>query len=60
MLQRLFEPLTRGEPTEGQHSRSIGLGLYIVREIIRGHGGSVEVHSSAETGTTFSVRLPRG
>jgi signal transduction histidine kinase len=59
LLPRLFEPLTRGEPTQGQHSRSIGLGLYIVREIIRGHGGSVEVCSSTQTGTTFSVRLPR-
>jgi signal transduction histidine kinase/CheY-like chemotaxis protein len=59
MLPRLFEPLTRGAPTEGQHSRSIGLGLYIVREILRGHGGSVEVSSSVETGTTFRVRLPR-
>ncbi len=59
LLPRLFEPLTRGAPTEGQHSRSIGLGLYIVREILRGHGGSVEVSSSQETGTTFTVRLPR-
>lgn len=59
MLPRLFEPLTRGAPTEGQQSRSIGLGLYIVREILRGHGGSVEVSSSTEAGTTFRVRLPR-
>jgi signal transduction histidine kinase/CheY-like chemotaxis protein len=59
LLPRLFEPLTRGAPTEGQQSRSIGLGLYIVREILRGHGGSVEVSSSVETGTTFRVRLPR-
>jgi signal transduction histidine kinase len=59
MLPHLFEPLTRGEPTAGQHSRSIGLGLYIVREIVRGHGGAVEVSSAPETGTTFTVRLPR-
>ncbi|MFL5346416.1 MAG: GAF domain-containing protein [Hyalangium sp.] len=58
MLPRLFEPLTRGEPTHGTRSRSIGLGLYIVREIIRGHGGSVHV-ASTESGTTFTVRLPR-
>src|SRR6185503_15823955 len=50
LLPRLFEPLTRGAPTEGQQSRSIGLGLYIVREILRGHGGSVEVNSSVEAG----------
>ena len=59
LLPQLFEPLTRGAPTEGQQSRSIGLGLYIVREILRGHSGSVEVSSSVETGTTFSVRLPQ-
>jgi signal transduction histidine kinase/CheY-like chemotaxis protein len=59
LLPRLFAPLTRGAPAPGQHSRSIGLGLYIVREIIRGHGGSVEVASSVESGTTFTVRLPR-
>jgi signal transduction histidine kinase/CheY-like chemotaxis protein len=59
LLPRLFEPLTRGAPTQGQQSRSIGLGLYIVREIVRGHGGSVDVASSQETGTTFIVRLPR-
>jgi signal transduction histidine kinase len=59
LLPRLFEPLTRGAPTAGQHSRSIGLGLYIVREIVRGHGGTVEVTSSREQGTTFTVRLPR-
>ncbi|KFE66115.1 hypothetical protein DB31_1180 [Hyalangium minutum] len=59
MLPRLFEPLTRGTPTAGQHSRSIGLGLYIVQEIVRGHGGTVEVASSQELGTTFAVRLRR-
>jgi signal transduction histidine kinase/CheY-like chemotaxis protein len=59
LLPRLFEPLTRGAPTSGQQSRSIGLGLYIVREIVRGHGGSVDVASAVDTGTTFTVRLPQ-
>ena len=59
LLPRLFEPLTRGAPTSGQQSRSIGLGLYIVREIVRGHGGTVDVASATDTGTTFTVRLPR-
>jgi signal transduction histidine kinase len=39
--------------------RSVGLGLYIVDQVVRAHGGSVEVESTAEAGTTFSVRLPR-
>ncbi|AKQ70639.1 Histidine protein kinase AsgD [Myxococcus hansupus] len=59
LLPRLFEPLTRGALKEGQSTRSIGLGLYIVQDIVRGHGGGVEVVSSQQQGTTFTVRLPR-
>ncbi|MCP3104766.1 response regulator [Myxococcus sp. K15C18031901] len=59
LMSRLFEPMTRGALREGQSTRSIGLGLYIVRDIIRGHGGRVDVVSSREDGTTFTVYLPR-
>lgn len=53
-LATLFEPFHRhGE------SRGLGLGLYIVREIARAHDGSIDVHSTNETGTTFTMRLPR-
>jgi signal transduction histidine kinase len=38
---------------------SIGLGLYIAREIVTSHGGTVDVASSAESGTVFTVRIPR-
>ncbi|MGF1632701.1 MAG: ATP-binding protein, partial [Phycisphaerae bacterium] len=38
---------------------SIGLGLYIVREIAAAHGGSAEGTSTPEHGTTFTVRLPK-
>ena len=58
LLPRLFEPMTRGGET-GSAARSIGLGLYIVTSIVRAHGGTVEVHSTASEGTTFTVRLPR-
>ncbi len=52
----LFEPMQRGT---GAHSdKSVGLGLYIVKDIVSAHGGSIEVNSTEE-GTTFSVRLPR-
>jgi signal transduction histidine kinase len=37
----------------------LGLGLFIVDQIARAHGGSVEVRSSDSEGTTFSVRWPR-
>jgi len=54
----LFEPFKRGE--RGHDSeRSVGLGLFIVRELVAAHGGSVEVRSNADAGTTFKVSLPR-
>lgn len=56
-LNTLFEPLTRGvEPTIGDNS--LGLGLYIAREIAKAHRGDIEANS--ENGETrFMVRLPR-
>ncbi|MBC8087494.1 MAG: HAMP domain-containing histidine kinase [Phycisphaerae bacterium] len=57
-MSLLFQPLTRG--LEGPNGdRSIGLGLYIVREIARAHRGDVSVVSTAESGTAFTVVLPR-
>jgi len=55
--QHLFEPYRRGKGAESSHPRGLGLGLFIVREIARAHGGSVEVHSDVELGTTLTVRL---
>ncbi len=58
--QRIFEPLFRGEGrTEPRSSNSLGLGLYIAREIAIAHGGSIEVESAQDEGTTFTVCLPR-
>jgi PAS domain S-box-containing protein len=57
-LQGLFEPYRRG-PEAGTRQGSLGLGLFITRQIVLGHGGTLDVHSSEEEGTTFSVRLPR-
>ncbi len=56
MIPTLFEPLSRGV---GLHSekRSIGLGLFIVREIANAHHAEVVVNSSAEQGTSFTVTL---
>lgn len=51
----LFEPMVRGDH---RSQRGVGLGLYIVREIARGHGGSVSVLSTEADGTTFTVKLP--
>ncbi|MCY1077590.1 sensor histidine kinase [Archangium lansingense] len=59
LLGRLFEPLQRGEESPDNSRRSIGLGLYIVDQIVRAHGGTVGVRSSSEEGTTFQIHLPR-
>ncbi len=56
---RLFEPLQRASDQIDRKTRSVGLGLYIVDAIVRAHGGTVGVVSTAETGTMFTVRLPR-
>lgn len=60
-LRRLFGPLQRGSaPQEdGTGRESLGLGLYIVREIAQAHGGEVGVRCDGDL-TVFRVRLPRG
>jgi signal transduction histidine kinase len=57
-LPKLFEPLQRAAAACDHSSRSIGLGLYIVKQLVRAHSGTIEVVSTAEAGTTFTVRLP--
>lgn len=58
--RRIFEPLVRGDRgSEPRTSRNLGLGLYIAREIAIAHGGSIDVASSQEAGTSFTVSLPR-
>jgi len=61
-LPRLFEPLLRYDSPESvlrRGSGGIGMGLFIVREIVIAKGGTIEVDSTAEEGTTFTVRIPR-
>jgi sigma-B regulation protein RsbU (phosphoserine phosphatase) len=55
-LDRIFEPMARGVPGSSR-VRSVGLGLYIVREIARAHGGTIEVRSSLADGTEFSFNF---
>ena len=60
-LGRLFEPFVR-TPTKGSEDhdpRHLGLGLYITKSIVEAHGGQISVDSSADSGTTITMRLPR-
>lgn len=61
-IASLFQPFTQGaavDPQTTARPRGLGLGLYIVREIVSAHGGTISVDSSGDHGTTFLIRLPR-
>lgn len=57
LMARLFEPMIRGADAE-DGVRSVGLGLFIVREIAKAHGGRVSVTSDENGGTSFTVTFP--
>jgi phosphoserine phosphatase RsbU/P len=57
LLPHLFEPLSRGD-AKGEKS-SLGLGLFIVDQIAKAHGGAVHVQSDALNGTAFEARFPQ-
>jgi signal transduction histidine kinase len=60
LMPVLFEPFRRGPGAEkGSRFAGLGLGLYIARHIVLAHGGTITARSSADEGTTFTVRLPR-
>lgn len=61
-LRAIFDPLVQlsvSHDQKGPASTSLGLGLFIAREITVAHGGSIGVESNAQSGTVFTVRLPR-
>jgi sigma-B regulation protein RsbU (phosphoserine phosphatase) len=56
----MFEAFRQGAATgSSAAAKGVGLGLYITREVLRAHGGTINVHSPDRNGTTFSVSLPR-
>lgn len=57
LRERIFEPMVRGE-TGSSAVRSVGLGLFIVSEIARAHGGVMSVTSELQRGTAFTLRFP--
>jgi signal transduction histidine kinase len=59
-LQVIFDPLVQIPAADGDNTRlttSLGLGLYIVHEIVMAHGAAISVSSSEVEGTEFKVRL---
>jgi len=58
LIPDLFQPRRRGNT--GRGVGNVGLGLFIAKEVVRAHGGTITVHSAADLGTTFSATLPRG
>jgi signal transduction histidine kinase len=58
VLPHLFQPYSRPGTEEPQ--AGLGLGLYISSEIALAHRGMLDVHSTQEDGTTFTLRMPLG
>lgn len=61
LIPKIFDCLFQGasdQRSADDNSTSLGLGLYIAKEIISAHGGTIEVQSSEDEGTTFVARLP--
>ena len=58
LINTIWEPLQRGDVSETGVSRGAGLGLPIVRELARLHGGEADLMSVKGRGTTVLVRLP--
>jgi len=61
VLPHLFDPFRRGHDAHGgpPGRRHLGIGLFIVREVVQAHGGTIDVTSGFAEGTRFVVRLPR-
>jgi sigma-B regulation protein RsbU (phosphoserine phosphatase) len=59
MMPRLYDPFARGPGARQEGAGHLGIGLFIVRQLVLGHGGTIQATSSASEGTRFVVRLPR-
>lgn len=60
-INRVFDALVRSSAGESGHGQSnnLGLGLYITKEIVSAHGGTIKVTSSEKHGTKFTAVFPR-
>ena len=58
--EQIFEPFFRVDKSRSRELGGVGLGLAMVREVVRAHGGKIEVHENKHGGTTFEVKLSIG
>jgi signal transduction histidine kinase len=59
-IPTVFDPMVRSASEDlGQPTTSLGLGLFIVKEVVDAHGGTIDVSSNQTDGTLFTVVLPR-
>ncbi|HEX7334068.1 MAG TPA: ATP-binding protein [Pyrinomonadaceae bacterium] len=59
-LSKVFERFQRVEVSRGRTQEGSGIGLALVRELVKLHGGSVRVESVVDEGSVFTVTLPKG
>lgn len=58
--ERVFEPFFRVDKSRSRELGGVGLGLALVREIVRVHDGSITVRANPFGGTIFEVMFPQG
>ncbi len=59
-LPRLFERFHRVQHAQGRTHEGSGIGLALVHEVVKLHGGTIQIESQLGQGTTFTIRLPLG
>jgi signal transduction histidine kinase len=59
-IPHLFEPFFRGKRARAAQIQGSGLGLSLVKQVVEGHGGTIDVVSTPGAGSTFLVQLPVG
>ena len=55
--EQIFEPFFRVDKSRSRELGGVGLGLAMVREVVRVHGGTIEVYTNKHLGTTFEVKM---
>ena len=58
--EQIFEPFFRVDKSRSRELGGVGLGLAMVREVVRAHDGTIEVYPNKYRGTTFEVKMSIG